>query len=365
MRVSQIPPVNTTPDPLGLAPQHTLAGPPAPRRSDVFCTRLLHALSDGFMLSVLVSLLSNIAMLVWVLASGDYSGVAALDLFHIDLTVDMASALCWGGLLGGLGSLLVGLLSALICTLRLWPFAPATRWAWLLPGAVYAAAASTLLAQALLGAPLFLVDLGALDQFRVRTLAFLLLSIAQRRAAAPLARRAAAPDRPAPRMRVLDLMCDSGLLWPGILRAIGPSGSLVALDSRSSAELAASQRAQRLGRAADIRLIRSSVLASGLPDRSVDVVACAFGLAEVGLAEHERLVAELDRVLVPGGLVAVVERTEPPAGAARRLARRYPAGLPALRQLLESYGFFVSTTVLVGGAATILLAMNMQPDDAG
>ena len=70
------------------------------------------------------------------------------------------------------------------------------------------------------------------------------------------------------------------------------------------------------------------------PDASFDAVSIAFGIRNV--PDRPRALAEMARVLVPGGLLAVLELTEPAGGLLGRLARLHVhVFVPVLGSLLS------------------------------
>jgi SAM-dependent methyltransferase len=144
-----------------------------------------------------------------------------------------------------------------------------------------------------------------------------------------------------PRGRVLDLGCGSAPMF----RAL-PGRSWIGLDT-SPAELAAA-------RSAGARpLLRASAAAIPLRDASVDAVVCSMSLMVV--TPLAPVIAEISRVLRPGGLLAA---TIPAAGplrppdlasvagliAALGRAPGYPGGLrlPGLPALLASHGLLIT-----------------------
>lgn len=112
--------------------------------------------------------------------------------------------------------------------------------------------------------------------------------------------------------RVLDLGCGSAPLFRMLA-----GRSWIGLDT-SGAELAAA-RAARAG-----PLLRASAAAIPLRDASVDMVACSMSLMVA--TPVPRVIAEIARVLRPGGLLAA---TIPAAGPLRPADRAAVAGLIA------------------------------------
>jgi demethylmenaquinone methyltransferase/2-methoxy-6-polyprenyl-1,4-benzoquinol methylase len=83
-----------------------------------------------------------------------------------------------------------------------------------------------------------------------------------------------------------------------------------------------------------IRFIEADALNLPFADASFDVVTTAFGFRN--LANYEAGLAEIQRVLKPGGTVAILEFTEPPAGFLANLYRWY------FQEILPRIGGFLS-----------------------
>ena len=79
----------------------------------------------------------------------------------------------------------------------------------------------------------------------------------------------------------------------------------------------AERRARELGREADLRLGDAQAL--DFPDASVDSVLCTFALCTI--PDHRAAVAEVYRVLCPGGRFSLLEHVRSPARSVRRVQR--------------------------------------------
>ncbi|HEY1204348.1 MAG: class I SAM-dependent methyltransferase [Bryobacteraceae bacterium] len=115
----------------------------------------------------------------------------------------------------------------------------------------------------------------------------------------------AALERPG--ARVLDLCCGTG----DLLVTRGGLG----IDFCHPMLLAA--RGKRPGAA----LVEADALALPLADRSFDVAATAFGFRN--LANYEKALREIERVLKPGGVAAILEFSQPPSALFAALYRFY------------------------------------------
>jgi demethylmenaquinone methyltransferase/2-methoxy-6-polyprenyl-1,4-benzoquinol methylase len=111
----------------------------------------------------------------------------------------------------------------------------------------------------------------------------------------------------APGDRALDACCGTGDLAFELARAVGPDGTVIGSDfSERMLDLA---REKASARGAPVRFEWGDALELSYDDASFDAVTVGFGLRN--LADLERGVAELARVLRPGGRLVVLEITQP------------------------------------------------------
>ena len=104
--------------------------------------------------------------------------------------------------------------------------------------------------------------------------------------------------------QVLDVACGTGLVAFAAAEAVGPQGQVLGVDLSGQMVDAARRRAEER-RLSNVGFQRMDAETLALPDASVDVALCALGL--MYLPDPERAVAEMRRVLRPGGrLVAAV-----------------------------------------------------------
>jgi len=100
-------------------------------------------------------------------------------------------------------------------------------------------------------------------------------------------------------MRVADLGCGVGTMTKMIGEFVGPQGYVVGMDA-SAAQIAEAQ--SRLpSDATNISFVEASATGTGWPDESFDLVYCRFLLLH--LQEPERALAEMRRLLKPGGVL--------------------------------------------------------------
>ena len=136
-------------------------------------------------------------------------------------------------------------------------------------------------------------------------------------------------------MRVLDVACGTGRLARLAARRVGSSGRVVGVDA-STGML---RRARRRARDAAVEYRLADALALPFPDASFDAATIGFGLRN--LADYGRGLAELRRVVRPGGRVVVLEIAQPSAGPARALfGLWFRRGVPLLGRLVRHPGAY-------------------------
>ena len=135
--------------------------------------------------------------------------------------------------------------------------------------------------------------------------------------------------------RALDVCTGTGDLAIAIAGA-WPRCAVEALDFSAAMLSLAARKARRAGVAGRIRFARADALELPFADESFDAVTIAFGLRN--LADRGRGVAEMLRVLRPGGTLAVLEFAPPAPGLFGRLFRAY------LRRVIAPLGDLVSHT---------------------
>jgi ubiquinone/menaquinone biosynthesis C-methylase UbiE len=98
-----------------------------------------------------------------------------------------------------------------------------------------------------------------------------------------------------PGKRVLDVGCGTGIVARLAAEAVGGEGSVTGLDVEPGMLAVARSAAEGL----EIEWIEASAESIPLPDETIDVVLCQMSLQFV--PDRARAVAEMRRVLVPGG----------------------------------------------------------------
>jgi ubiquinone/menaquinone biosynthesis C-methylase UbiE len=110
---------------------------------------------------------------------------------------------------------------------------------------------------------------------------------------------------PAPGERLLEAGCGSGLLCRHIAERVAPDGHVTGVDVSSGMVAAARQFATRIGLEEQLTFEVGQAEALAYPDGVFDAALAARLLLHV--AEPERVVAELRRVVRPGGRVALMD----------------------------------------------------------
>lgn len=115
-----------------------------------------------------------------------------------------------------------------------------------------------------------------------------------------------------PGERVVDVACGTGVITRAAAEIVGSTGTVTGIDlAPDMIEVAEATAAV----GAPIQWHQADAAALPLPDQSHDVVLCQMGL--MFMADREAAVAEMHRVLVPGGRVVVNTpgRIQPPIQA--------------------------------------------------
>jgi demethylmenaquinone methyltransferase/2-methoxy-6-polyprenyl-1,4-benzoquinol methylase len=110
-----------------------------------------------------------------------------------------------------------------------------------------------------------------------------------------------------PTARVLDLCCGTGDLAFTLRREAPAGAEIVGSDFVPEMLIRARAKAVQLG--AGVMFVEADALALPFGDRSFDLVSCSFGFRN--LANYERGMFEILRVLKPGGMAAILEFAEP------------------------------------------------------
>lgn len=110
-----------------------------------------------------------------------------------------------------------------------------------------------------------------------------------------------------PGWHVLDAGCGPGGFLPIIADLVGPGGSIAAIDLAPENAALAEERARAWQLSCPVAVRVGTVTALPYPDDTFDAVWCANTLMYVADAEMAQALAEMRRVVRPGGLIAVKE----------------------------------------------------------
>jgi demethylmenaquinone methyltransferase/2-methoxy-6-polyprenyl-1,4-benzoquinol methylase len=129
-----------------------------------------------------------------------------------------------------------------------------------------------------------------------------------------------------PGMRMLDVAIGTGLVAREALTLLGDPDAITGLDPSPG-------MMQGLRDALGIRLVQARAERLPLADASFDFLSMGFALRHV--ADLATAFSEYRRVLRPGGILCVLELTQPASAWSRRLLRLYMRGVvPTLSRLV-------------------------------
>ena len=134
-------------------------------------------------------------------------------------------------------------------------------------------------------------------------------------------RFALARARVRPGERALDLATGSGDLAAGLARGLGERGHLVASDINARMLERGRDRLTDAGFAGRVGFVQADAQCLPFPDRHFHCVTIGFGLRNV--TDQARALAEMARVLRPGGRLVVLEFSRPAGAGFRRLYDTY------------------------------------------
>ena len=135
-----------------------------------------------------------------------------------------------------------------------------------------------------------------------------------------------------PSAQVLDLCCGTGDLSLAFRKEAPVGAEIMGCDF--APEMLARARAKAAAAGARVTFVEADALALPFGDRTFGLVSCSFGFRN--LTNYERGLAEILRVLKPGGKAAILEFAEPPGKIFGSLYRFY------FRRVLPRLGGLIS-----------------------
>lgn len=137
---------------------------------------------------------------------------------------------------------------------------------------------------------------------------------------------------PAPGDHALDLATGTGDLAIAVFRRVGGAGHVVGLDFSPGMLAIARERPEGAG----VAWVEGDMLALPFPDATFDVITVGFGLRNV--ADLDRALAEIARVLRPGGRFGSLEVGRPRTAVMRGVVAAHSAVVPVLGRLFAGDG---------------------------
>jgi demethylmenaquinone methyltransferase/2-methoxy-6-polyprenyl-1,4-benzoquinol methylase len=106
-----------------------------------------------------------------------------------------------------------------------------------------------------------------------------------------------------PGLTVLEIGCGTGYFTIPAARLLGEQGHLVSMDALEMSVEAVTKRVREAG-LGNVEVLRGDALDTRLADERFDIVL-VFGVIPAPMLPMPRLLAEMRRVLKPGGVLAV------------------------------------------------------------
>lgn len=142
-----------------------------------------------------------------------------------------------------------------------------------------------------------------------------------------------------PGQSVLDVGCGTGSLAIAAKRQVGPKGAVCGVDA--SPEMLARARAKSRKAGLEIDFRQAPAQALPFPDAQFDVVLNTLMLHHLPRASREQCVAEMKRVLRPGGRLVIVEFASPAGRHRFSIHRHGGLGSEAIAGMLGESGLTV------------------------
>jgi demethylmenaquinone methyltransferase/2-methoxy-6-polyprenyl-1,4-benzoquinol methylase len=135
-------------------------------------------------------------------------------------------------------------------------------------------------------------------------------------------------------MRAYDLMTGMGEGWVYIVKGVGPTGKIVAMDISPNMLKHAQTQREKLAEY-DIEIVEGNVLENGFADNSADCVISLFGVKTLSDEQKAQFAREIKRILKPEGQYSLIEVSVPQNGLLRMLYMFYlKYGIPLIGKLV-------------------------------
>ncbi len=122
-----------------------------------------------------------------------------------------------------------------------------------------------------------------------------------------------------PGQKVLEAGCGPGFFTIPAAKMVGPKGSVCALDMSPSAIERVQQKIEKAG-VTNVETVLADAARTGLPDESFDLIFL-FGL-DHAKGDMRGIMAEMHRLLKPGGVLAIEGRLQVPKQLFKRVKRQ-------------------------------------------
>jgi ubiquinone/menaquinone biosynthesis C-methylase UbiE len=142
-----------------------------------------------------------------------------------------------------------------------------------------------------------------------------------------------------PGQSVLDVGCGTGSLAIAAKRQVGAGGVVCGVDA--SPEMLARARSKGRKAGLEIDFLQAPAQALPFPDAHFDVVLNTLMLHHLPRSSREQCVAEMRRVLKPGGRLLVVEFKSPAGRHGLSIHRHGGLGSDAIARMLKDSGLTV------------------------
>ncbi len=113
-----------------------------------------------------------------------------------------------------------------------------------------------------------------------------------------------------PGMEIVDLMSGMGEAWEPITQQTKDRGRIIGVDFCRAMLRFADRQRTKLG-SYHIEILCENALQTSIPNASVDAVISTFGLKTFSPEQLHLLAREINRILKPGGVISMVEISQP------------------------------------------------------